>query len=104
MSLSINKVGLGKLIVTSLAFGMTSLAQFRNSERRCNDLQGNQKVKISSTLNTCEISRPPLVWLLAFALKNRITYFNAIIRVSQYSFENSIQKKSRIPYYGCGFF
>ncbi len=104
MSLSINRVGLGKLIVTSLAFGLTSLAQFRNSESRCDDLQGNQMVKISPTLNTCDMSRPPLVWLLAFALKNRIAYFNAIIRVSQYRFEDSTRKKAAYHIMGAASF
>ncbi len=44
------------------------------------------------------MAKPPLymklwVWMLESAVKNRQTYFGAIIRVSQYSFEDSIQKK-----------
>jgi hypothetical protein len=54
----------------------------------------SQMVEILSVLEICDKSRhSPLVWLLESAEKNRQTYFGAIIRVSQHSFEDSTKKK-----------
>ena len=50
------------------------------------------------------LDHPPLVWLLESAVNNRQTYFDAIIRVSQYSSEDSIQKKAAYHILSATFF
>jgi len=58
-----------------------------------------QKVEISSALISCDMSdiRLALVVLVS-DVKNKQIYFGAIIRVSHYSFDDSIQKKKPLPY------